>query len=55
MKILVAVDGSKYTNRMLAWWAAHEELLSEAHNYTGLCCTTRPPSATRRGDGRLAG
>jgi hypothetical protein len=21
----------------------------------GLCCTTRPPSATRRGDGRLAG
>jgi hypothetical protein len=23
--------------------------------FYGLCCTTRPPSATRRGDGRLAG
>jgi hypothetical protein len=24
-------------------------------DYERLCCTTRPPSATRRGDGRLAG
>ena len=43
MKILVAVDGSKYTNRMLAWWAAHEELLSEAHNCTVLTVVPQIP------------
>jgi len=30
MKILVAVDGSAYTKHMLAWLAAHDEVLSRA-------------------------
>lgn len=34
MKILVAVDGSAYTKRMLAYLAAHDEWLGSAHQYT---------------------
>jgi nucleotide-binding universal stress UspA family protein len=34
MKILVAVDGSSYTKRMLAYLAAHDEWLGEHHLYT---------------------
>lgn len=34
MKILVAVDGSPYTKRMLAYLAAHDEWLGEQHRYT---------------------
>jgi nucleotide-binding universal stress UspA family protein len=34
MKILVAVDGSSYTKRMLAYLAAHDEWLGDAHKYT---------------------
>lgn len=34
MKILVAVDGSPYTKRMLAYLAAHDEWLGESHEYT---------------------
>ena len=34
MKILVAVDGSPYTKRMLAYLAAHDEWLGEHHEYT---------------------
>ncbi|MBL8331688.1 MAG: universal stress protein [Rubrivivax sp.] len=34
MKILVAVDGSPYTKRMLAYLAAHDEWLGGAHEYT---------------------
>ena len=34
MKILVAVDGSAYTKRMLAYLAAHEEWLGDRHQYT---------------------
>lgn len=33
MKILVAVDGSRYTKRMLAYLAAHDEWLGDAHDY----------------------
>ena len=36
MKILVAVDGSSYTKRMLAYLAAHDEWLGDAHRYTVL-------------------
>jgi nucleotide-binding universal stress UspA family protein len=36
MKILVAVDGSSYTKRMLAYLAAHDEWLGEQHEYTVL-------------------
>jgi nucleotide-binding universal stress UspA family protein len=34
MKILVAVDGSAYTKRMLAYLAAHDEWLGDKHDYT---------------------
>jgi nucleotide-binding universal stress UspA family protein len=34
MKILVAVDGSSYTKRMLAYLAAHDEWLGPHHEYT---------------------
>ena len=36
MKILVAVDGSPYTKRMLGYLAAHDEWLGGAHQYTAL-------------------
>ena len=34
MKILVAVDGSAFTKRMLAYLAAHDEWLGGQHDYT---------------------
>jgi len=34
MKILLAVDGSVYTKRMLAYVGAHEEWLGTRHRYT---------------------
>jgi nucleotide-binding universal stress UspA family protein len=34
MKILLAVDGSAYTKRMLAYLAAHDDLLGPTHAYT---------------------
>lgn len=34
MKILVAVDGSEFTKRMLAYLAAHDEWLGDKHQYT---------------------
>lgn len=36
MKILVAADGSRYTKRMLAYLAAHDEWLGAHHRYTVL-------------------
>lgn len=36
MKILVAVDGSSFTKRMLAYLVAHDEWLGSAHQYTVL-------------------
>jgi nucleotide-binding universal stress UspA family protein len=36
MKILVAADGSKYTKRMLAYLAAHDEWMGPQHQYTVL-------------------
>jgi len=34
MKILLPVDGSEYTKRMLSYIAAHDELLGAGHEYT---------------------
>lgn len=34
MKILVAVDGSVYSKRLLAYLSAHEEWLGGAHDFT---------------------
>jgi nucleotide-binding universal stress UspA family protein len=36
MKILLPVDGSPYTKRMLAWLTTHEEWLAGAHEFTVL-------------------
>jgi nucleotide-binding universal stress UspA family protein len=43
MKILVAVDGSPFTKRMLAYLAAHDEWLGDRHQYTLLHCTPAVP------------
>jgi nucleotide-binding universal stress UspA family protein len=45
MKILVAVDGSEFTHRMVAYWAAHDEWLGPKHSYTVL--TVVPPIPPR--------
>jgi len=48
MKILLPVDGSVYTKRMLSYIAAHEELLGPGHEYTALHVVPAiPPHAAR--------
>lgn len=44
MKILVAVDGSKFTKRMLAYLAAHDEWLGPKHSYTVLTVASPLPA-----------
>lgn len=48
MKILVAVDGSSYTKRMLAYLAAHDEWLGNHHQYVLLHAV--PPVPPRAAD-----
>lgn len=45
MKILVAVDGSSFTKRMLAYLTAHDEFPGRGHSYTVL--HTVPPVPPR--------
>jgi len=48
MKVLLAVDGSDYTKRMLDYLSAHGELLGASHEYTALTVVTPiPPHAAR--------
>ena len=49
MKILVAVDGSDYTKRMLAYWAAHDEWLGDSHEYTLLTVIPAVPPRAASG------
>jgi nucleotide-binding universal stress UspA family protein len=44
MKILLAIDGSRYTQRMLAFLAAHPLLLGVSHTYTAFTAVTSIPS-----------
>jgi nucleotide-binding universal stress UspA family protein len=44
MKILLAVDGSPYTKRMLAYLAAHDEWLGPHHDYTLVHAVPAVPS-----------
>ncbi|MBI5257005.1 MAG: universal stress protein [Burkholderiales bacterium] len=47
MKILVPVDGSPFTKRMLAYLAAHDEWLGDQHSYTVLTVVQPvPPRAS---------
>lgn len=46
MKILLPVDGSPYTKRMLAWLVTHEEWLKADHEFTVLTVVPMiPPHA----------
>jgi nucleotide-binding universal stress UspA family protein len=48
MRILLAVDGSDYTKRMLAYAAAHDEWLGGRHDYVVLTVVPPlPPHAAR--------
>lgn len=44
MKILLCVDGSEYTRHMLAYIAAHDELLGRGHAYTMLAVVPPMPA-----------
>jgi nucleotide-binding universal stress UspA family protein len=46
MKIVLAVDGSAYTKRMLAYLAAHDELVAGGNEFVALNVTAElPPHA----------
>ena len=45
MQVLLAVDGSPYTKKMLAYLGAHEELLNTSYSYTAI--TVQPPLPPR--------
>jgi nucleotide-binding universal stress UspA family protein len=48
MKILLAVDGSEYTRRMLSYIAAHDDLLGPSHEYVAFTALAPiPPHAAR--------
>jgi nucleotide-binding universal stress UspA family protein len=48
MKILLAVDGSDYSKRMLAWLAAHDDTFSKNAELTFLTVVpSLPPHVTR--------
>ena len=44
MKILLPVDGSDYTKRMLSYIAAHDELLGPSHQYVFFTAVGPVPS-----------
>ena len=52
MKILLAVDGSSYTKKMLAYLAVHDQLLNPASSYTALTVCSALPSRARAALGK---
>ncbi len=48
MKILLAVDGSTYTKKMLAYLVTHEALLATTNSYTLLTVQPQLPGHARR-------
>lgn len=54
MNILLAVDGSAFTKKMLAYLAAHEELLGPNHDYTVLTVQAPLPTRARAALGKEA-
>ena len=54
MKILLAVDGSSYTKKMLAYLSAHDELFGPSHDYTLLTVHPALPPRARAALGKAA-
>lgn len=52
MKILLAVDGSPYTQKMLAYLATHHELFGPIHDYTVLTVQPALPPRVRAAVGK---
>lgn len=52
MKILLAVDGSAYSKKMLAYLSTHEALLSPQHDYTLLTVQAALPPRARAAVGK---
>jgi len=52
MKILLAVDGSAYTKKMLAYLATHDELFSTGNSYTLLTVQPQLPARARAALGK---
>jgi nucleotide-binding universal stress UspA family protein len=52
MKILLAVDGSEYTKKMLAYLATHEELFGAHNRYTLLTVSPQLPPRARSALGK---
>lgn len=47
MKILLAVDGSKFTKKMLAYLTTHDEMFGSGHAYTVLTVQSPLPPRAR--------
>ncbi|MDP2369733.1 universal stress protein [Rhodoferax sp.] len=52
MKILLAVDGSPYTKKMLAYLATHSELFANSNSYTVLTVQPALPPRARAAVGK---
>ena len=52
MNILLAVDGSTYTKRMLAYLAIHSELFAKGNSYAVLTVQSQLPPRVRAAVGR---
>ena len=48
MKILLPVDGSDYTKRMLGYVAAHEEMFGNTHDYLAVTAVAPIPAHVTR-------
>lgn len=47
MNILLAVDGSPYTQKMLAYLTSHPEILGSAHSYSAITVQPQLPARAR--------
>ena len=52
MKILLAVDGSAYSKKMLAYLATHETFLNQGNEYTVFTAQTPLPARARAAVGK---
>lgn len=52
MKILLAVDGSSYTQKMLAYLTSHQEMLGTGHEYTVITVQPLLPARARAALGK---